>query len=201
MQVEPGGEKGMLIPGTVVFRCEMSNQHSRLSDMRALKSCLVNSLRQGDNAYVHCVEGISQAPMAAAVMCSILMGLSSEKAKDIINQTRSVSFDKAEQRMQGAWIDGVTREGVTKAVVPTGFSCRGSNPDDVVVHATALVNDGTEPICRWKKGAAGKRDLKSNTITVDSVEQASNQFSGRFCVNCDALLRASLRLDVDQFYG
>ena len=100
-----------------------------------------------------------------------------------------------------AWIDGVIREGVTNAVVPTGFSCRISNPDEVVVHATALVNGGTEPICRWKKGAAGKQDFKSNTITVDSVEQASNQFSGRFCVNCETLVRASLRLDVDQFYG
>ena len=185
VQVEPGGEEGMLIPGTVVFRCEMSNRHTRLADMRVLKPCLVNSLRQGDNAYVHCVSGISRAAMAAAVMSSILMGISFEKAKDIINQTRNVSFDKAEQRMQGAWIDGVIREGVTNAVVPTGFSCRISNPEEVVVHATASVNGGTEPICRWKKGAAGKQDFKSNTITVDSVEQAANQFSGRFCVNCD----------------
>jgi hypothetical protein len=139
--------------------------------------------------------------MAAAVMSSMLMGISFEKAKDIINQTRNVSFDKAERRMQGAWIDGVIREGVTNAVVPTGFSCRISNPEEVVVHATASVNGGTEPICRWKKGAAGKQDFKSNTITVDSVEQASNQFGGRFCVNCETLLRASLRVDVDQFYG
>ena len=87
------------------------------------------------------------------------------------------------------------------AVAPTGFSCRISNPDEVVVHATALVKGGAEPICRWKKGAAGKQDFKSNTITVDSVEQASNQFSGRFCFNCETLVRASLRVDVDQFYG
>ena len=45
VEVEPGGEEGMRIPGTVVFRREMSNQHTRLSDMRTLKSCLVNSLR------------------------------------------------------------------------------------------------------------------------------------------------------------
>ena len=189
----------MLIPGTVAFRCEMDSRNTRLADMRALKSCLVNSLRQGDNAYVHCVEGISQAPMVAAVMCSILMGISFEEAKNIINQTRNVSFDNEEQKMQ-SWIDGVIREGVTNAVVPTGFSCRISNPDEVVVHATALVNGGTEPICHWKKGAAGKQDFKSNTITVDSVEEASNQFSGRFCVNCQALVRASLRLDVERFY-
>jgi hypothetical protein len=139
--------------------------------------------------------------MAAAVMCATLMGISFEEAKDVINQTRNVSFDNIEQRMQGPWIDGVLREGVTNAEVPTGFSCRVSNPDEVVVHATTLVEGGTEPICRWKKGAAGKRDFKSDIITVESVEQASNQFSGRFCVNCEVLLRASLRLQVDRFYG
>ena len=100
-----------------------------------------------------------------------------------------------------AWMDGVIREAVTNALAPRGFSCRKSNPDGVVVHATAMVKGGTEPICRWKKGAAGKQDFKSNTITVDSVEQAANQFNGRFCVNCETLVRASLRLDVDRFYG
>jgi len=211
VQVEPGGEWGMLIPGTKAFRCEMSNPNARLSDMRALKSCLVNSLRQGDNAYVHCVSGLSRAPMAAAVMCAMLMGISFEEAKDIINQTRNVSFDKGEQRMQGAWIDGVLREGVTNAVVPTGFSCRVSNPDEVVVHATTVVEGRTsdtkelfrsvEPICRWKKGAAGKQDFKRDSITVESIEEASNQFGGRFCVNCEVLLKASLRLQVDRLFG
>ena len=70
------------------------------------------------------------------------------------------------------------REGVTNAAVPTGFSCRVSKPDEVVVHATTLVKNGLEPICRWKKGVTGKQDFKSNTITVESVEQASNQFGG-----------------------
>ena len=89
--------------------------------------------------------------MASAVLCAMLMGISFDEAKDIINQIRNVSFDKRERRMQGAWIDGVLREGVTNAAVPTGFSCRVSNPDEVVVHATTVVGGGTEPICRWKR--------------------------------------------------
>ena len=68
--VEHGGDWGMLIPNTVTFRCEMSNPHARLDDMNVLKSCLVNSLRQGDNAYVHCISGISRAPMAAAAVAA-----------------------------------------------------------------------------------------------------------------------------------
>ena len=98
--MEMGGEAGMYIPDTVIFRCEMSNAKARRADMRALKSCLLNSLRQGDNAYVHCVSGISRAPMAASVMGALL--ISFEEAKSIRNQTRNVSFDRSEQHMEGA---------------------------------------------------------------------------------------------------
>jgi hypothetical protein len=201
VQVEYGGGEGMFIPGTVPFRCEMSNPHAWLADMRVLKSCLVNSLRQGDNAYVHCISGISRAPMAAAVMSSMLMRISFQEAKGIIDQTRNVSFTKGEQRMEGTWIDRVIREGVTCSEVPTGFSCCTTNQNDVVVHATTFIEGGTEPICRWKKGAAGKQDFKGITMTVETVEMASVRFGGRFCVNCQALLRASLRLEVEQLFG
>jgi len=148
--------------------------------------------------------------MAAAVMCAMLMGISFEEAKDIIDQTRNVSFDKGERRMQGAWIDSVLREEVTNAVVPTGFSCRVSNPNEVLVHATTVIEGRTsdkelfqsvEPICRWKKGAAGKQDFKRDCITVESIEEASNQFGGRFCVNCEVLLKASLRIQVDRLFS
>jgi hypothetical protein len=142
--------------------------------------------------------------MAATVMIMLLMGISFEEAKDIINQTRNVSFEKGERRMEGAWMDDVLQERVTNVAVPTGFSCRVSNPDAVVVHATTVAEGGqslTEPICRWKKGAAGKQDFKRDCITVESVEKASIQFGGEFCVNCEVMLKASLRLQVDRFFG
>jgi hypothetical protein len=195
------GEKGEFIPGTMAFRCEMSNSRQRLTDMRALKSRVVNSMRQGDNAYIHCVSGISRAPAAAAVVGSSLMDISFERAKYIISQVRNVDFDgKGEKEMQKGW-DTIIHEAVASTPAPTGFSCRTSNPDEVMVHATRTVRNGLEPICRWKKGVAGKQDFKRDTITVETVEQASNLFGGTFCANCIPLLRASLALDVSRFYG
>ena len=142
--------------------------------------------------------------MAAAVLSAMLMGITFEEAKCIINQTRNVSFDKPERKMQRAWMDSVIREGVTDALVPTGFSearmFRVLWAEDAAIQATAMVNGSPEPICHWK-GVVDEQDFKSNTIIVDSVEQASRQFYGRFCVNCEPLLRASLRVNVDQFYG
>ena len=199
-QVETDGAEGMLIPDTVPFRCAMSNPSSRLHDMRMLKSCLVNSLRQGDNAYVHCIAGTTRAPIAASVMGAMLMGISFAESKSIVDKVRNVSLEDA-SHLEGAWIDRVLRENVANAEVPTGFSCCGANKDDIVVHATTLVKGGTEPICRWKKGAAGKRDFKGNIMTAETIEQASNQFGGRFCTNCHGLLRASLKLQVDHFYN
>jgi len=198
---EPDGEWGMDIPGTKPFRCEMSNSQARLADMRALRSCVVNSLRQGDNAYVHCVSGISRAPMAAAVLCAMLMGISFEEAKSIIQQIRNVSFNKGERRMQGAWIDEVLSERAINAAVPTGFSGQASNLDGVVVHATTLVGGAVEPICHGEKGADGKQSFKRDSVTVESIEEAFNKFGGRFCVGCEALLKASLRLQVGRFFG
>jgi len=139
--------------------------------------------------------------MAAAVMSAMLMGITFEEAQGIIDQTRNVSFARGEQRMQGAWIDRVLREPVTNAEVPTGFSCSVVKQDAVVVHATIVVGGDTEPICRWKKGAEGKRTFKGLIMTQDTVEQMSSQFGGKFCANCQALMRASLRLQVDHFYG
>jgi hypothetical protein len=53
---------------------------------------------------------------------------------------------------------------------------------------------------RMTKGVAGKQDFKRDTITVPTVEEASNLFGGTFCANCIPLLRASLALDVRRCY-
>ena len=161
---------------------------------------VINSLRQGDNAYIHCVSGISRAPVAAAVLASSLMDISFERAKYIISQVRNVDFKgKSEEEMQRGW-DTILRETVSSTPSPTGFTCRNSSPGEVVVHATRMIANNLEPICRWKKGVAGKQDFKRGTITVPTIEQAANQFSGTFCTNCIPLLRASLALDVKRYY-
>ena len=134
--------------------------------------------------------------MAAAVLSAMLMGITFEEAKCIINQTRNVSFVSG-QRLEGAWIDRVLREDWTNAESPISFSCSAANKDNIVVHATTVVDGDTEPICRWEKGTAGDHDL---VMTAGTIEQASSRFGGRFCADCNALLRASLRVQVRHFY-
>ena len=200
VEVESGGEQGMHIPGTLSYRCEMSNPRARLIDMRLLRSTLVNSLRQGDNAYVHCVSGISRAPMATAVICSLLMNISLNESQRIINSVRNVNFQKSD-RMEGEWIECIIKEGVMPTEVPTGFSCCTARRTDDLVHATTLANGVAAPICRRKEGAVTEpQTFKGSTLTVDSIEEASNQFGGKFCGNCRQLVKASLKLKIDELF-
>ena len=96
--------------------------------------------------------------------------------------------------------EDVTRKGTTNAEVPTGFSCQWSSPEDVVVTAT-VVKCRTEPICHWKQGSSKQRYFKTGTVNVDSIERASIEIGGRFCPNCEVLLKASLKHDVLEFYN
>jgi len=214
VQTEPSGEWGMFIPWTRAFHIEMSNPCGRSRDLSALRACVINSLRQGDNAYVHCISGISEAPMAAAVLSATLMKISFETAQGIINQVRNVSFGKSEGRMLGDWIDTLLREDVPGGVIPIGFSCRVVDESDMVVHAMTATEGGTEPICRNKKGGRRRRhgrnyrdtqnfqcwEASQYSVAVGSVEEAVNQFGGRFCDTCEGWLKESLKIQVKRFF-
>ena len=52
---------GCYIPGALFFRLEMSNPSTRLSDYRRLRTRVVSALRQGDNAYIHCLAWVHNA--------------------------------------------------------------------------------------------------------------------------------------------
>jgi len=208
-QAEPGGEWEMLIPRTRLLRFEMVNPHRRRADLRALRACVIHSLRQGDNAYVHGTSGTSEAPMAAALLSAMLMKISFEAAQSIISRTRNVNRGKKERRMQDPWIDIALGGGVPKGVIPWGFA-RQFRHDKVVVHAMTVIDGGMEPICCCKEGDKRRHGRKRtragqrcgrHSITVGSVEKAVNQFGGRFCGDCESRLRASLRIQVERFFG
>ena len=86
--------RGRYIPNSVHFKLEMSHDGKRGPDLSKLRACVVNSLRQGDNAYVHCMTELARAPMAAAILCCILMDLDLDDSMDRIDRLRNVQFDK-----------------------------------------------------------------------------------------------------------
>ena len=123
--------------------------------------------------------------------------------------------------MLSPWIDAVLQAEcrvflpdrllLPRTLAPTGYARLTSRPDARnygwytqlagLVHATTVVEGGTEPICSWKRGASFKQDFKHDSITARNVEEAANQLGGRFCIDCEALLKASLKIQVDRFFG
>ena len=201
--VTEGGEAGMRVPDTIVFRCEMSNHRTRGGDLKLLLPCLINSLRQGDNAYIHCVSGLSRAPVAAAIVSAKLMCTSFAEAKYIVDQVRHVKFEGYHGKprdLEGPWIEGIMRATTPEAVAPTGFSCCLSRTAEGWAHASAPVEDGIAPICRWRKGPAHRRNFKAVVQTVSSLEEAAAQFGGKFCSSCAPLLRASLGVQINHLW-
>ena len=195
-------ERGIHIPGTLLLRCEMSNDKMRPKDIRSLRSIVVNSIRQGDNVYVHCISGVTRAPIAAGILVALLLRISFRAAEDIISQVRNVDNKR---HLRGDWINKILREDVPILPVPTGFSCSASGHMSAVVHATIEDGDGlTQPICRWKRGLtrSGSSSRHNNGFaTTSTIENAFNNFSGKFCATCLPLIKASSRMQVELHYG
>ena len=140
----------------------------------------------------------------AGLLGAKLMGICFEESKQIINQVRNVSFEDLHKRSkaEGPWTYQLlgSMGPTTRTEVPTGYSCRVTHPERRIVHATSADMDGAWPICRMKKGTAVQRHFEDKTTTVESMEQAAFQFSGRFCSRCEPLLRATLRLQVKRLW-
>ena len=66
-----------------------------------------------------------------------------------------------------------------------------------MVHALARFREGVAPMCYWKI----RREAGIKSTTVEDISQAANQFGGKFCENCEPLLKASLRHQVSQLWS
>ena len=133
-------------------------------------------------------------------MAAILMGISYDEAKAIVHRVRNTKlYSRSESSMQGEWIHRVLSGEVRAPRLPTGFACLAADLDDAIVHATTTITGCTEPICRWKQGDL--QSFRGITHTFGSIEHAFRQLGGKFCPDCKVLLKASLRVQVQDLYG
>ena len=193
-------EYGISFQDALIFRCEMSNSKTRPKHMQELLPYVLNSLRQGDNAYCHCITGVSRGPRGAAAISAKLMGTTFEQALHLISQVRNIKSDGGEEQMEGCWADSILQQRDANIVAPTGFSCRAPITYGTTLHATTVVNGRALAICNGEAGATGEHDLEEDTITVESIESAACDIGGIFCATCKNLLKASLNLRVSKVY-
>ena len=194
-------QRGMWIPGALPLRCEMSNPNNREYDIEEIMDCVINSVRQGDNAYVHCISGLSRGPVAAAIFSAKLMGISLEDAKWWINQARNVKDERGRngrgrrEDMDGPWIARILGIKTATATTPTCFVCR-VHQGQSTVHAASITRNAVAPLCL-------PTEVRHVNFakTYSEMEQAASQFVGVFCVECEPLMRASLRVQARQLWN
>ena len=200
--LEEGANRGVVIPNAELFKLEMSNHNARQRDIRRLRTTLVTSLRQGDNAYVHCVTGLARAPTAACILVSLLMDEDVASATRRIAKLRNVQlYDKNTAKMRGDWMDRIVGE--TCIVHQDSNFYLANTKKTALVHAgvTSQRGSGTskQPLCKWKRVVTPPA-RPDNRLEVLTAEEAKH-FSNAFCQECLSRVSASRRTHInDTFY-
>ena len=195
---------GVLLPGTEYFKLEMSNPRAAERDLRFLRETLVTSLRQGDNAYVHCMSGLCRAALGGALLTALLMQEDIDTSISRVEDLRNVQMTKARRHMGGPWMERILREEYTVYPASTHFLVSTIQPGQNVVHACM---DGPEedgvrqeaddyPLCEWEQG----RRTTTRMAKCASPAEARH-FSSRFCYECWWGLPSSGRLKVRQIFS
>ena len=97
--------QGLLLPGTEFYKLEMSNESVRMQDLRKLRTNLLTSMRQGDNAYIHCMTGLCRAAIGGALLGGLIMNEDFSTSASRVVDLRNVQMDRAWKNMGGPWID------------------------------------------------------------------------------------------------
>ena len=193
--------KGLYIPDAEYFKLEMSNYSARQKDFRKLRTTVLTSLRQGDNAYVHCMTGLARAPMAASLLVSLLMDEDIDAAMHRVDSLRNVQFDKAWRSMGGTWMDVLVNEPCTVHAESDCYLASMSRPTATVIHAGVTLQPEhglpKQHLCKWKR--QGYRPGRDNQVVLETPEEARN-FSSSFCQDCLSKLAASRRAQVKKAF-
>ena len=190
--------QGMLLPDTEFHKLEMSNDGVRKQDLRMLRTNLLTSMRQGDNAYIHCMTGLCRAAIGGALLASVLMDEEISCSASRVDDLRNVQMEKAWNNMGGPWMDRIIGE---ECVVhpETNFYLVGLNrPSKSVVHA-GVAGAEDYPLCKWKRGGKGVAP-KEHMQKCEQPEEA-RCFSDTFCKACWPKLPASGRVKVQKVFS
>ena len=198
--------RGVVIENAEYFKLEMSNETTRQQDFRRLRTTLLTSLRQGDNAYIHCMTGLCRAPLAASICASLLMNEDVDHSMQRIENVRNVQMEKAKGQMGGrhggcAWMHTLVDEPCIVHADSDFYLAGTTRPTSNVVHAavTAVSTINADyPLCKWKRGGAGAPS-KMHNARISKPEEAKN-FSSNFCQDCLAKLPASRRMHVKRVF-
>ena len=200
---------GVLLPDTEYFKLEMSNAGVRKQDLRKLRTTLLTSMRQGDNAYIHCMTGLCRAAIGGALVGALVMDEEISCSISRVVDLRNVQMDKAWRNMGGPWMDLILNEACTVHPESNFFLAGTGRPTQTVVHAgiSAIGTDGVRrpdddyPLCQWKQGSRTVAPKEHRHMARCGAPEQAKAFSETFCKACLPKMSASGRVRVQQVFS
>ena len=86
--------RGVTMPNVILVKFNMDNPEAAARDWPNISKLVVRSLRQGDNALVHCMAGVHRAGLAGPMFRAYLHGETLDEAIATIKKVRHVEPEK-----------------------------------------------------------------------------------------------------------
>ena len=174
-----------------------------------LRTTLLTSMRQGDNAYVHCMTGLCRAAIGGALLAALLMDEEISCSISRVVDLRNVQMDKAWRNMGGPWMDLILNEECSVHPESNFFLVGTDRPSQTVVHAgiAGAAVDGVRrpaddyPLCKWKRGGKAIAPKEHQHMARCGQPEQAKCFSETFCKACWPKLSASGRVKVQKVFS
>jgi hypothetical protein len=197
------------LPNALVIKHEVSYREVSLKDYRKHRNLVVNSLRNGDNIYIHCATGVTRGPAAGAIWAATVTPWSVEGAHAIISEVRNINDNSWEliadedQKGCGTWATEAKKKAVLwppREMWGISFNFAPSS----VIHATHTDDEWPSkkrtPLCQHKRGATSR--CSTQLIDIANLKDAIKHHGGHHvCRACMLVMPASEVVEVFRHYG
>ena len=198
---KPQRGHGLQLPDSLYLQHVVNHPKKRAAEVQGALPLVVNSLLQGDNAYVHCWTGKDRGPVIAAIYAAHLHRQSLSKAAREVDELRATNLLEhpagrgskratspgSLQELGGPWAERCAKQPVSIWEPTSGYAW--SLAPNAVVHGCATVEGLLQPLCKF--GHSDPRSIfRSQFLTVECAHDAAE--SGRdLCRGCAKKLPAS----------
>ena len=179
---------------------EVTHERRRDEQWKAVALEICSTLRQGENALVHCRAGIHRAALGTAKLLAWLDDVPLEQAVERIQSARAVDLESVlQQSGNGAWARGY--DGLKRPEEVPRIAAWAKAKNGRYAHAMAGPPSAREPLCKWRKSKSAAKELfKSGIEESSDLEGLAANLKG-ICRDCGVHMAASQRKLALELFG
>ena len=182
--------RGVTMPNVILIMLNMDNAKAAAKEWPSVSKLVVKSLRQGDNAYVHCMAGVHRAGAAGAMLRAHLQDETLDEALAAVKRLRCVEPERCLVKHPRCRDMVAKATGAGDLSRPVGWATATK-----LIHAIGYSekNGAPRPVCHWSQGseresrAPSKLHVYGNLASLRKIERAED-----ICGRCVQNLPASM---------